>query len=292
MTLITTARTSIAAFALFLLAAAAPSIAADTTKGSLKDKPIEVPSWEGAYFGFHLGGAWGNIETNRNVFREPDGKEDGAFIFTPFFGKEGIEGSGFFGGGQFGYNWQGGSNCCLVYGIEIDLGGMDAGGKDHPFTAVREGKYDTLIAAVRVKDEGSGFYGDVTGRLGYTWGSALLYIKGGFAWLNTNLAAHEVLTTVTNTKPPVSTVMFARNNDNDNTLTGWTVGAGIEYMLGTSWSLKLEYLHFDFGNEDHGCCFDNFGNDFHFFRNDLTVETVKVGVNYHIPSTVAALPYK
>ena len=114
MTLITTARTSIAAFALFLLAAAAPSIAADTTKGSLKDKPIEVPSWEGAYFGFHLGGAWGKRANEPEcVLREPDGKEDGAFIFTPFFGKEGIEGSGFFGGGQFGYNWQGGSQLLL-----------------------------------------------------------------------------------------------------------------------------------------------------------------------------------
>ncbi len=79
------------------------------------------------------------------------------------------------------------SNCCFVYGIEIDLGGMDAGGKDHPLTSLNDGH----ITTVRVKDEGSGFYGDVTGRLGYTWGSALLYAKGGFAWLNTNLAAHE-----------------------------------------------------------------------------------------------------
>ena len=279
----TTARTSIAAFALFLLAAAAPAIAADTTNGSLKDKPIELPSWEGAYFGFHLGGAWGQVDTNRNVFRDVETKEGHppADFVIPFFGKEEIEGSGFFGGGQFGYNWQGGSNCCFVYGIEIDLGGMDAGGKDHPFTAVHNG----LIGTVRVKNEGSGFYGDVTGRLGYTWGSALLYAKGGFAWLNTNEAAHEVITTA-------GLTTFASNNDNNNTLTGWTAGVGIEYMLGTNWSLKLEYLHFDFGNEDHGCCEDNFGNDFHFFRNDLTIETVKVGVNYHILPTVAALPYK
>ena len=32
-----------------------------------------------------------------------------------------------------------------------------------------------------------GFYGDITGRLGWTWGPALIYAKGGFAWLNANL---------------------------------------------------------------------------------------------------------
>jgi opacity protein-like surface antigen len=139
---------------------------------------------------------------------------------------------------------------------------------------------------VRVKDEGSGFYGDVTGRVGYIFGSALLYAKGGFAWLNTNLAAHEVIT-----NSSTGALVFARNNDGDSTLTGWTLGAGIEYMLGTKWSVKLEYLHFDFGNVDRSCCGDPFGNHFNFFHNDLTVETVKVGVNYHIQPELV-LPYK
>ncbi len=149
MTLTTTARTSIAAFALFLLAAAAPAIAADTTKGSLKDKPIELPSWEGAYFGIHLGGAWGEVDTNRNVFRIWRRKRTIRLKSSSSHSLERmiLRGSGFLGGGQFGYNWQGSSNCCFVYGIEIDLGGMDAGGKDHPFTAVLKGKYDTTASA-------------------------------------------------------------------------------------------------------------------------------------------------
>ena len=36
-----------------------------------------------------------------------------------------------------------------------------------------------------------GFYGDVTGRLGWTWGPALIYAKGGFAWLNADLKMRE-----------------------------------------------------------------------------------------------------
>ena len=42
--------------------------------------------------------------------------------------------------------------------------------------------------AIVIKTEG-GFYGDVTGRLGYAWGPALLYAKGGFAWLDTTIKA-------------------------------------------------------------------------------------------------------
>jgi opacity protein-like surface antigen len=290
MTLTTTARTTIAALTLLSIVAAAPAIAADASKASLKDQPVAIPQWEGAYFGINVGGAWSDIQTSRNVFTGVEEKSGSApaVFFAPFFGDEHIRGSGFLGGAQLGYNWQGGNNCCFVYGLEIDLGGMDAGGKDQPFTVVRAAHdgFDGLIAAVRVKDEGSGFYGDVTGRVGYIFGSALLYAKGGFAWLNTNLAAHEVIT-----NSSTGALVFARNNDGDSTLTGWTLGAGIEYMLGTKWSVKLEYLHFDFGNVDRSCCGDPFGNHSNFFRNDLTVETVKVGVNYHIQPELV-LPYK
>jgi outer membrane immunogenic protein len=29
---------------------------------------------------------------------------------------------------------------------------------------------------------------------------------------------------------------------------GWTLGAGVEYAIGKSWSVKAEYLHYDLGN--------------------------------------------
>ena len=52
----------------------------------------------------------------------------------------------------------------------------------------------TQTAVVRIKSEG-GFYGDVTGRVGYAWGPALVYAKGGFAWLDTNLHATATVDT-------------------------------------------------------------------------------------------------
>ncbi len=108
-----------------------------------------------------------------------------------------------FGGGQLGYNWQpyGWSN--WVLGLEVDLDGVgtnndrtalattygqpnwptaDGKGNTLPGTPPSVSPFITGLAAIRVKQE-SGFAGDVTGRLGYAWGPALLYAKGGFAWL-------------------------------------------------------------------------------------------------------------
>ena len=60
----------------------------------------------------------------------------------------------------------------------------------------------------------------------------------------------------------------------NNTLTGWTVGGGVEYMLNPNWTVKAEYLHFDLGNVN------NTWNDIQVTHGDLTIDTVKLGVNY------------
>ena len=61
-------------------------------------------------------------------------------------------------------------------------------------------------------------------------------------------------------------------------------------MVGPNWSIKAEYLHFDFSGDDNHCCGDGF-ND---FRNnaDLTVDTVKLGFNYFFHPVAEPLPYK
>ena len=33
----------------------------------------------------------------------------------------------------------------------------------------------------------------------------------------------------------------------DNTRTGWTVGAGIEWGISPNWTARVEYLYLDFG---------------------------------------------
>jgi hypothetical protein len=58
--------------------------------------------------------------------------------------------------------------------------------------------------------------------------------------------------------------------------------------LNPNWSLKIEYLHFDFGNLDEHCCNDHV-NNFKLFNNDLTVDTVKLGFNYFFHPAPAPL---
>ena len=94
----------------------------------------------------------------------------------------------------------------------------------------------------------------VTGRLGYTWGPALLYVKGGWAY-----ADYSSSLTFNN-------VGVAINSKTD----GYTVGGGLEYLFAPNWSGKIEYQYYDFGNVD-------LGNGFSA-KNDEHV--VKAGLNY------------
>jgi len=159
--------------------------------------------------------------------------------------------SGAFGGGQIGYNFQSGN---LIYGVEADLGGM----------GIAHNVADPFNPNFIFSHIGNGFYGDLTGRLGYAWGGFLAYAKGGFAFLDAsaNLAETHLLLQTNNT----------------STFTGWTAGGGVEYAITPAWSVKAEYLHFEFGNEEVSWTYV----DGHFpWTHELAVDTFKVGFNWH-----------
>jgi len=189
-------------------------------------------SWSGFYLGANVGAAWGDLTT-----RDHD----------EFGGTFKNRSTDVFGGGQIGFNLQRGN---WVFGPEVDLGAM---GLSH--TASEPGTGGIIQSRI-----GSGFYGDVTGRLGYSFGPTLLYGKGGFAF----------------TEGSISNTDVAEFTAKVSGLTGWTAGGGIEYKINPAWSLKAEYLHFDFGserivNQSDGDRYDN----------KLSTDTVKVGVNFH-----------
>ena len=82
---------------------------------------------------------------------------------------------------------------------------------------------------------------------------------------------------------------FSVNNNNNNGLDGWTVGGGIEYMWTPSWSVKAEYLYFDFSRDHNNADFiDPILGTFRFER-DLTVNSFKVGLNYHFNNVYTPL---
>ena len=208
--------------------------------------PVAGYGWNGFYAGVSAGYAAGDVD----VHDTNGGVAPGPFSYSP---------DGGIGSVQAGYNFEFNS---FVLGIEGDIGYMGFDGNGIIGSASATSHQDLTLDG--------GLYGDLTGRLGYAFGPALIYAKGGFAFFD-----GEAKQTTTN--PGYVTT-------GTDTFTGWTLGAGLEYLLTQKVSVKLEYQHFDFGSQ--GGHQTNVGDPssptgFEFQNNtELTAETVKVGLNY------------
>ncbi len=237
-----------------LVALTAPALAADMApapapRAYAKAPPpvVAVWNWTGFYIGANAGGLWA-----RTRVTDVDGF---ASLATPGTVTS-LTRSGFLGGGQIGYNWQSGA---FVFGLEGDGGWLDLGGRTF-LTGT------TSNSMVGLRSVG---YGDITGRLGYAFDRALLYVKGGYAVMD-NAASFSTLASFSPT--------FSSTNS------GYTLGGGVEYKITQNWSAKVEYMHFDFG---HTLNYSLVPPTFPF-NQTLRVDTVKFGINYLFGGPVVA----
>jgi outer membrane immunogenic protein len=170
--------------------------------------PLPQTNWNGWY----VGGVYGiGVSSTRGT-----GLDGGVG------GELGNNGSGYFGGGQIGYNWTIAPR--IVVGLEGDISylGIEHDSNNLGNTATSIFKIETSwLATARA-------------RLAYNTGPALLYVTGGGAWMSVEQSLTSVGGTVSS----------------DKTLSGWTGGGGIEIALGRNWSSKNEYLFVDLGNGD------------------------------------------
>ena len=223
-----------AALAAVLAASAGSAFAADIPARTYSKAPpaytapAVVYNWTGFYIGGHVGGAF----AGDNSLRGDDAR--------------------FLGGVQAGFDYQFAPN--WVIGAEAQYSWLSGGNNNGVLFP------GGTLVAVNNNDQ----IGSVTGRLGYTWGPALLYAKGGYAWRdNKNIG-------VSVGGVPVGFTTDGNRKD------GYTVGGGLEYMFAPNWSAKAEYQYYNFGNTTltTGPA-DIVGTR---FRNDE--HTVKLGVNY------------
>jgi outer membrane immunogenic protein len=225
------------AFTLAALGATAPAFAADLgarAPYSYKAPPAYVAplyNWTGFYIGGHLGGAFS--ESNNFGGLALSNSDNGRFL----------------GGVQAGADYQFAPN--WVVGVE---------GQYSWLTSSNNG---AVFPNAYVYTDNQRGLGSVTGRVGYTWGPGLAYVKGGYAYSDNseNLVLNGLPAT------------FALTGNHSN---GWTVGAGVEYMLAQNWSAKVEYQYYDFGDSQFAtptalAPFGSFHNDEH---------TLKAGLNY------------
>ena len=216
-----------------LIAFAAPAVAADIpartySKAPAYTAPELVYNWTGFYIGGHIGGAF----AGNNSLQSSDAR--------------------FLGGVQGGFDYQFATN--WVIGAEAQYSWLNGGSNNGIL----------FPGGTLVTGSSNNQLGSVTGRVGYTWGPALLYGKGGYAWRDSNNIG------VTVAGAPAAFTATGTHKD------GYTVGAGLEYMFAPNWSAKAEYQYYNLGNTTitagpPAVVGARFRDDEH---------TVKVGLNY------------
>jgi outer membrane immunogenic protein len=234
-----------------LVALAASASAADLARRAPPapaPAPVVAPfyTWTGFYIGGHIG--WGSAELESTVV-EPFGP----FVAGTTFGGKGAD--GFLGGVQAGFNWQAG---VWVFGVEAQVSWSDIG-RDRVITGPAG---NTLAHSTSID-----MLGSLAGRLGVAFGNALIYAKGGGAFLDWSSDVAFAGPTV----PGVGTVSFG------DTEWGWMVGAGVEWGFIPNWSAKIEYNFMSFDLDEHRFTLGGVGSR---FDHELDVHVVKLGINY------------
>jgi outer membrane immunogenic protein len=218
--------------------------------------PVVTANWAGFYLGGNLGSGTGR---DRSSFVGSGANE--FFNLAP---------DGTIGGVQAGYNWQAAN---WVYGLETDFQGSSQ--KDNKTciiscTTVQAMAYDATLP----------WFGTVRGRLGYSLGSTLFYVTGGYAYgdVKTKITGSFLGTTLVNSL--------------SSTKSGWTAGGGIETpftfvgLFGPNWTTKTEYLYVDLGSTSAPV----FGGAIPaaVSTTHVTEHIFRTGLNYHFNSPVVA----
>ena len=175
--------------------------------------------WTGIYLGGNIGAGF---------MRDNATQWSGVPVSIPIVGNIPVNPIGALGGGQVGFNYE---FAPWVVGLE----GMWSGAVSMSSTS-----------NVSAPTTGTGTLGlttnlfwiaSATGRVGYAHDDVLFYVKGGGAWESV-----KYLESI------VGGVSLQTIND---TRSGYTVGAGIEYGLTENFSAKVEYDFYDFGTQNY-----------------------------------------
>jgi len=222
------------------LVAGAPAVAADMPVKA-PPAPVIAPTWNGTYIG--INGGWGRGTTNHT---------DLFGVTSNDFGQ-----SGGVAGITYGGNWQSGQ---WVLGIESDFDWANIKGTftSAALCGVNGGTTCfTKLNSISTERVRAGI--DLQG-----W---LLYATGGAAFGRVDAGQN-----------PCGPTPFGGNSCNEKTRFGWVAGVGVEKMFLPHWSAKLEYLHFDLGNDlQYTPTATGGGNSVHVLeRGDM----VRFGINY------------
>jgi outer membrane immunogenic protein len=202
--------------------------AASAADMAVKARPIPVPvySWTGCYIGLSAGAK--GVQT-RDTVNYP---VPAPFVSTSLdLGR--LEDVTWIGGGQVGCNYQTGN---WVFGIE-----GDAHAQKWAVSSTLVGQsFPGFFAFGDTFELRSDWQASARGRVGYAVDRALFYVTGGAAF--TEVRAYSSWVGVQGFR----TALIATD---DRTLTGWTIGAGVEWAATNNITLGLEGRYSDYGTQ-------------------------------------------
>ena len=244
------ARISVIALSAAMLAANA--FAADLPDRKYVPSPVYTPApaaaWEGLYLGLQAGAVWDQVSSN-------DYYGGYGYLLAP------VAASSLW----YGYNTGASTKSGFV-------GGGHAGYNWQMGAFVLGGEGDLEGASVW---SGS-LRGSLRGRLGYAFDRVLFYGTGGMAFGGRNGS------------DAYGAWGYNYGGNSSSTRIGWTLGAGVEYLITQNWSAGLEYRYSDFGtNNASGYYGFNPGGNA-----KLTENALRARVSYHFSTPAAPVVAK
>lgn len=159
-----------------------------------------------------------------------------------------IDPSGVLGGGFGGYNVQ----------IQNFVLGGEA---EFNFLSNKQSSTPTVNNVFYNTSTYGNWGASINGRVGYAWKNLLIYAIGGYAFSDTG------------------TTINANGRQifgNTQTVNGYDVGGGLEYIFTTNWSARLEYRYYDYQNVTNYILNTN-----RLVSQSQNASTVRAGVAYH-----------
>jgi outer membrane immunogenic protein len=144
---------------------------------------------------------------------------------------------GFVGGGQIGYNYQLGH---LVLGLEADFDGVNSTRVKSTFLDARVPfpfRFIETQGALEMNWNASARL-----RAGFAWRRFLFYATAGGAFARLDLHEKESM-------PPDPRLSV--ESSSDQTVAGWTAGAGVDWAVTKVVTVGLEYRHSGFGTDSY-----------------------------------------
>ena len=230
----------------------------------------------GFYFGVNGGYGGGDFDyTTQNTLLS------GPKVVSYAYGNGTSRLSGALVGGQIGYNYISASK--ILVGGEFDFDWSNVADKvNSSGMSYILGFGDGYTNANAASKYGPTWLSSARARIGYSYGPILPYLTGGFAF-------GEVLQQSTSYSGQNSSY-FSLANLSDSRyskiVTGWTVGAGLEYSVLSNISVKTEYLYTNVGSPSG--YITTYGYPYPFINsaksdvNYLGIHQVRFGINYHL----------